>query len=191
MVEGEPETLSGLWERMAEQFLDTEARDRIPRLAAYAVDLGLTVDEAEQIWWTDIVPSVGFNLTLVAGEWAMWDRDWLIQRIKRRRWRARWTRAWARWTLGSMPGDVWCSVARFMTVMVAVPADERDRWVRGFERLARIAVDIGSPGWEGCEEPKTVRKLYPEPFWLAMEPALQPSERIPARDRIVAWLDEV
>ncbi len=78
-------TREDVWEAFADQFLDTETRTWIPRAALTALDAGFTRAEAYDAWRFEVTPAVWPNLYDVAGEWAMWDRDWLVARIARKR----------------------------------------------------------------------------------------------------------
>jgi hypothetical protein len=70
-----------VWSTFADQFLDTETRTGIPFAALAAVDAGLTIEEAAEVWLHEVVPVVGPNLLSVAGEWVGWSDAWLIEHI--------------------------------------------------------------------------------------------------------------
>jgi hypothetical protein len=72
----------GIWMGMADLLLDTETRHEIPAVAGRCVRAGLTVAEACDLWWLDVIPVVGHNLWQVAGEWAGWSDDWLFDQIE-------------------------------------------------------------------------------------------------------------
>jgi len=73
----------GVWEAFADQFLDTEVRYDIPRAALCCVEAGITAAEAWDIWRFEATPAVHFNIWSVVGEWALWNTEWLRERIER------------------------------------------------------------------------------------------------------------
>lgn len=70
---------------LAELYLDTDVRDTLPRLAQRIVSSGLTRSQVEQLWRCQITPTVHWNLRSPAGEWAGFDRRWLLAEVARRR----------------------------------------------------------------------------------------------------------
>lgn len=82
MTEKEP---VAVWEALAEHFLDTETRHRIPKHALLCVEAGLTVARARDVWRYEVTPAVWPNGWSSAGEWMYWDTQWLVARIKAKR----------------------------------------------------------------------------------------------------------
>jgi hypothetical protein len=70
---------------LSELYLDTDVRDALPRLAQRIVSAGLTRWQIEQLWRCQITPTVHWNLRSPAGEWAGFDRRWLLTEVARRR----------------------------------------------------------------------------------------------------------
>jgi hypothetical protein len=70
---------------LAELYLDTDVRDTLPRVAQRIVGSGLTRSQIEQLWRCQITPAVHWNLRSAAGEWAGFDRRWLLGEVARRR----------------------------------------------------------------------------------------------------------
>jgi hypothetical protein len=70
---------------LAELYLDTDVRDTLPRLAQRIVSSGQTRGQIEQLWRRQITPAVHWNLRSAAGEWAGFDRRWLLGEVARRR----------------------------------------------------------------------------------------------------------
>jgi len=70
---------------LSELYLDTDVRDALPRLAQRIVSSGLTRSQIEQLWRCQITPTVHWNLRSPAGEWAGFDRHWLLSEVARRR----------------------------------------------------------------------------------------------------------
>ena len=69
---------------LAELYLDTEVRDRVPQLAERMLGSGLTGQEVEELWRSQVTPLVHWNLKRVAGEWAGFDRHWLLAEVERK-----------------------------------------------------------------------------------------------------------
>lgn len=72
-----------IWLSMADHFLDSDTSDQIPETAALCVRVGLTIEQARDIWCHEVSPAVSFNLYLVAGEWGAWDEAWLLERVQK------------------------------------------------------------------------------------------------------------
>jgi len=70
---------------LAELYLDTDVRDEIPRLAQRIVTSGLAREQVEQLWRRQVTPAVHWNLKSAAGEWAGFDRRWLLGEVSRKR----------------------------------------------------------------------------------------------------------
>jgi hypothetical protein len=182
-----------VWMAMAEQFLDTETRPDIPGTALLCVEAGLSTGEAAAIWRDEVLPAVGFNTWQVAGEWAGWDRDWLVARIERLRHRRRGPWGWLRERLrdlGVMKG-VWQSIGRSMDLLRAAPSVEaRQQLCRDLAFLAGHYFDVaprGAPPLDAAAGAR-VRALYPAPFQHLMQPALVSGEAAAAHRRILQAL---
>src|SRR5688500_807381 len=104
------------WVAMAEHFLDTETRQEIPMTAPRCVQAGLSTEQARLVWQYEVSPAVAFNVWDIAGEWAGWDRDWLVDRIirlRRRRLGRPGPLSWLRYRLRvHFLHDVWLSIGR-------------------------------------------------------------------------------
>ncbi len=180
-----------VWVAMADHFLDTETRHDIPLTAMRCVEVGLSVSGARKIWCYEVSRAVGFNAWGVAGEWAGWDRDWLIQRIERLR--SRWDNApgtarWLRYRFRvHLMHRIWIAIGRCMKVIQSFhkPGDQKQVSIE-LASLARHLFDF-SPDDYGAlrgEEAARLSELYPEPFWYALEPALAPGEAALAHRRV-------
>ena len=91
-----------VWEALSELCLDTalQAED-FARISRVLVDAGLGDAAIARAWLREVGPVCAPNLLSVAGEWAMFDRDWLVAEITRARtWVGRATRAVTRKALG-------------------------------------------------------------------------------------------
>lgn len=133
-------------------YLDTEVRDGLPRLAERMVNSGLSPHELRVLWRQQVTPCVHRNLKVTAGEWAGFDREWLLARVARRAQRP---------GLESLP-IVGPLVHRFRAHgaerefalalelsarLRRVPAAQRERRVAIWQALAQayFAVDSGAP----------------------------------------------
>jgi len=170
--------LADVWVAMAEHFLDTETRHDIPMTALCCIEAGLGIAEARDVWRYEVSPAVGFNLSDVAGEWAGWDRDWLVERIERlrKRWdNAPWTARAMRYHVRAHALDgVWRAIERHMEVLTSLEKHElRAKAARDMTMLARHAFDFCPQDLNALPEDvlNRLRALFPEPFMHAMAPA--------------------
>ena len=131
-------TVDDLVVALSELYLDTDVRDALPRLAQRIVGCGLPRSHIERLWRRQITPAVHWNLRSPAGEWAGFDRHWLLAEVSRRRER---------------PGLVaWPLIGRFVHRLQAFGAEpeyrvawwlaERLRSVPESKRARRVA------GWQ-------------------------------------------
>lgn len=185
------ERRSEVWVAMAELFLDTETRWSIPRTALSAVEAGLSVSEACEVWRYEVYPALAFNLWDIAGEWAGWERDWLIARIERvrRRWfHASPTCRALRKRLSPPPlKDLWLATARHMELLLPIDEPgERQQMADDLVVLARHYVDFCPTDFRDLsDEPfERIRALHPEPFEHAIRPVLNAEELTLARYRM-------
>lgn len=180
-----------LWLAMADHFLDTETRQDIPATALGCVQAGLSTQQAFELWRHEVSPAVAANLYSVAGEWAGWNRDWLVARIERARTRrALWPSA-LRWLLSRSPihfnRGVWLAIERCMeTLLQCAPSEARQERVGDLSWLAHHYFDVPSGASAEVEESRLarLRALYPEPFRWLMAPALVSGEEAEADRRL-------
>lgn len=72
-----------LWDALSEIFLDTELQDGDYKFIARRVlESSLNPHEVSVALWADVFPVLAHNLQSVAGEWAGFDSNWLIERIQ-------------------------------------------------------------------------------------------------------------
>jgi hypothetical protein len=184
-----------VWVSMADHFLDTETRHDLPRTALCCVEAGLSAAEARHVWQHEVSPAVGFNLFSGAGEWAGWDRDWLLARIARARlcyWHRPGTWLSLRWPMPLMGGQ-WLAIERCIEFLQAFPGERtRQTAANDLTRLARHLFDFGGKDLSTLEprEQQRVRALYPAPFNTLLRSALMRSERKEAEARVQRALAE-
>lgn len=184
-----------VWVAMADHFLDTETRHGIAQTALLCVSAGLSAEEARSVWRDEVSPAVALNLYAVAGEWAGWDRGFLIERIehagRRRAGPFGWFwRFFDRGLAREMDG-VAESIARHVSLLSAHDPPERERMAEALGSLARHAVDFCPEDYAALSEEARARlsALHAGPFWHAMEPSLLPEEREAARQRLTRALE--
>ncbi len=186
-----------IWQAMADHFLDTETRHDIPLTALRCVEAGCTTKEARDIWRFEVSPAVGFNVWQVAGEWAGWDEDWLVERIERRRKRQsnrpNWLRALSYRCRANIMDGVWHAIGRVMDDLLEFDTStERVQRARDLIFLAHHYFDFvpNNMPVPGTAERDRLDSLYPEPFSRLMAPALVPGESKSAKARLVSAFDE-
>ena len=185
-----------VWCNMASHFLDSETRHDLPYTALSCVEAGLSVAQARQVWQFEVSPAVSANLFSVAGEWAGWDRDWLVDRIERLR-VSRWNRPgpwrWLRAPIVWMSGQ-WLAIERCMTFLQASCGElPRKRLARDLAWLTRYSIDFCPRELSTleAEELEILRQLYPAPFNSLMGSALDRSERAEAERRVQRALSAI
>lgn len=166
---------------MADHFLDTETRHDIPLTAWRCVVAGLSVAEARRVWDCEVTPAVGFNLHDIAGEWAMWNRDWLIETIERER--------------SEQPAHdrakdgTWSAIERCIEAIAVMPsAAAREQTARDLHALARAWFDFLPPVPDDAQRER-LRALAPEPFRSLVAPATYPDELADAERRLARILE--
>jgi hypothetical protein len=178
-----------VWSSMAGHFLDTETRHDLPYTALCCVEAGLSAAQARQVWQFEVSPAVGSNLFSVAGEWAGWDHDWLVERIERMRvswWNRPGPWRWLRTPL-VLQSDQWLAIERCMRFLQAMPCEmTRKRVARDLAWLTRHLVDFCPKDLSTleAEERELLRQLYPAPFNSLLESSLARSERAQAAQRV-------
>src|SRR5262245_41546245 len=185
-----------VWVAMAGHFLDTETRHDIPLTAMRCVEANLSTVEARDVWCYEVSPAVAFNAWDIAGEWAAWDREWLLGRI--RRVRSRWSNRTnpLRWFLYRarvhFTHRVWLAIERCMDALLEVRSlEERDLMSTDLAYLGRHYFDFcpDDPANMDDATRKRLLALYPEPFRQIMAPALVTGEAALADRRVRVALD--
>ena len=180
-----------VWVAMADHFLDTETRQDIPRTALRCMEAGLSVTQARLIWQYEVSPAVGHNLWNVAGEWAGWDRDWLVARVQQSReswWHRPGTARWLRYRLlVHFNHGVWVSIARCMGLLAsAAVGAERQQLARDLGLLFAQCGDFcpHDSGQLDAEQLARLRALNAGPFLHIVRPALLRGEVASAKERL-------
>jgi len=71
-----------VWQALSELFLDTELQPADRKHIALAIhESPYSLEQAEEILYTEVYPICIWNLASVAGEWISFPIDWLEERI--------------------------------------------------------------------------------------------------------------
>ena len=74
-----------VWEALSDFFLDTELEENdYQRISEVLTSSPYSIQDIEDILRFEVYPVLIWNLRSVAGEWAGFDRDWLLERIEPR-----------------------------------------------------------------------------------------------------------
>lgn len=133
-----------VWEALADQFLDTETRTWVPRTARMCLEAGLDPAAAFEVWAYEVTPAVFFNLCLVAGEWAGWDREWLCARIERCRVKPSKLGYLVYRVRALIAHESWLRIEECMNELLALPHADRTR--REAEMTRELDLAVNPPG---------------------------------------------
>jgi hypothetical protein len=81
-----------VWLALSDLYLDNETADIYDYVAETLASSPFALDALHDMLMYDVHPVLYPNLMIVAGEWAGFDREWLIARIAEVRAQARWRR---------------------------------------------------------------------------------------------------
>jgi hypothetical protein len=74
-----------VWSALSELFLDTELQpDDIDRISNRLAESPFATERIEEILRFEVTPPLKWNMMVVAGEWALFDKDLLRERISPR-----------------------------------------------------------------------------------------------------------
>jgi hypothetical protein len=75
-----------VWEALSEFFLDTELDETDhERIATVLARSEYTIEGLEEILIFEVYPPCKWNMLCVAGEWAMFGEEWIMERIAPRK----------------------------------------------------------------------------------------------------------
>lgn len=180
-----------LWEAMADQFLDTETRAAIPALALRCAALDLSPEAAFEVWAYEVTPAVWPNLWSMVGEWAGWDRAWLVARIERQRARPSKLRYVQYRCRAHIHRATWRTIDGCMRLLLASPPARREGLARELTWLAERYFDFGC-----CERPSdtaSLRALFERTFEPLFATLVVPSageSKAECQARVEAALNE-
>ncbi|AZI43310.1 hypothetical protein EHF33_11615 [Deinococcus psychrotolerans] len=164
-----------VWDAFGELFLDTDTRPSLPLIARRLAESGLDEAALGEIWREEVTPALLFNLTLVAGEWAYFDLDWLEEQIVRRR---AIRHQLKRWSLSALMQQVWSSevepayaaAMRLRSGLLVLPTAERSARAAIWHRLARAYFWSEVSPLTACPASAVDLKTV----WADLEPTLRP-----------------
>lgn len=152
---------------LAELYLDTEVRDALPRLAQRMLASGLSRGAVKRLWRSQVTPVVHWNLKTVAGEWAGFERDWLLSEVARRAGRP----GLSRWPLlgpllhhlraGAVEREFRVAL-QLAERLCGVPEAERPRRVAVWQALMQVYFAVDKP--EASSEERRSSELLSERF---------------------------
>jgi hypothetical protein len=72
-----------IWQALSERFLDTEVNDiTFAYIARVVIETGYSAKQVHDILWGEVFPVLESNLRSIAGEWAGWPDDWLLEHLR-------------------------------------------------------------------------------------------------------------
>lgn len=72
-----------VWQALSELFLDTEIDDKtFTHVAQVIMGSRYSPQDIHTILWGEVFPVLEANLRSVAGEWAGWTDDWLLEHLE-------------------------------------------------------------------------------------------------------------
>jgi hypothetical protein len=89
---GRDDARVAVWHALSELYLDTDVVAFYPQVAEVLAKSPYSLDALHEMLMYDVHPALYANLTIVAGEWAGFDRDGLLARIAHVRTQPRWRR---------------------------------------------------------------------------------------------------
>lgn len=164
-----------VWDALGNLFLDTDTRATLPLIACRLAESGLDEAALNEIWREEVTPALLFNLSLVAGEWAYFDLDFLERRIVRRR---TIRQRLGRWSLSKLMQRVWSSemepyygvAMTLRTRLLILPTAERSARAAVWHWLASAYFWPEMPPLTPC--PASSAELTS--VWAKLEPVLRP-----------------
>jgi hypothetical protein len=126
----------------------------------------------------------------VAGEWAGWDRAWLVSRIQRARGEPRWRRqVRLACSIDPMRG-VRLAIERCIELIERTPPAQRPQLASDLSFLSHHAFEVAPKSLDSAEPAAQdrIRALHPDPFERLVGPALVRGEALAVKERLAAAL---
>jgi hypothetical protein len=86
-----------VWTALSELYLDTDVALSYEYIVRTLAASPYSLDALHEMLMYDVHPALYPNLMSVAGEWAGFDQDWLVERIAAVRRQPRWRRRMSQW----------------------------------------------------------------------------------------------
>ena len=154
-------------------------------MARVLAESGLSEAELEAIWLEEVTPALAFNLSVVAGEWAYFDLDWLEARIVRQRSYRHLIRRWpplSRFLQRVWPNEMnpyFRAVMALRGELLALPEGERPARAAAWTWLAHayfwpeFPTAVAAPDTPDLESLFTALELHLRPLLTRKESAEQ------------------
>jgi hypothetical protein len=130
-----------VWIAQSDLFLDTDVRLSFAYIARVAAASKYTLEELEAICRDEVAPIVESNLLQVAGEWAGFPDEWLVESIVSRLERKPWL---PHVMLTDVMSD-WRAVAHLAARLRALPPEQREARSRLWDSMSKLFLDSNPP----------------------------------------------
>ena len=118
MTDEELERREPVWIALSALFLDTDPRLSYVSIVRELAGSGYSLDELWRILDDEVTPALQSNLLQVAGEWAMFPREWVIEKVSPYAGKRRWLP-----NLVSLERD-WQEIEEMIRIIRALPDEE-------------------------------------------------------------------
>lgn len=150
-----------VWIAQADLFLDTDVRLNFPYIARVAAASPYSLEELEAICRDEVAPILEFNLLDIAGEWACFDDDWLVDSIYARQA----TNPDIPYKLKTWVLEDWRSVVPLIQALRALPPEARQARVGLWYSLRMLFLDKGALPPAGLPDWRHVEYVIREEMW--------------------------
>jgi hypothetical protein len=153
-----------VWLALAELFLDTDVRFGYVAVAAALAESTYSLEELRRILDDEVTPALQGNLLQMAGEWAGFDEEWMVEQVSARVGKRRWLPAF----VNTSPD--WRAVAGLVSLLRALPDDDaRKRRASAWRALLPLFLmrDLRTAAASGCSV-KEEALIFREELWPLM-----------------------
>ena len=135
MTAEELELRKPVWVAMSDLFLDTDVRVHFAFAALKLAESPFIVEQLTEIFTHELAPALGGNLISVAGEWAGFDSEWVVETVLKGLRGIRALRAF------DIAHDDWEALAILVKALRKVPVERWKQRVALWEALSRAFLD--------------------------------------------------
>ncbi len=176
-----------VWIAQSDLFLDTDVRLNYPHIARVTAGSPFSLEELEAICRDEVAPIVESNLLDIAGEWAGFPDDWLVDVITARLA----TNPKVPYAMDTDAIKQWHHVAHLVRALRALPPEIRETRVQLWHKLRSLFLDQSPPPPPDLPDWRHVDYVIREELWPAYGPAVE-AYRVPSaseiRDQTRLWL---